>query len=114
MKKINKIEDHIDADKLEIPKIIPFHTDNIINDPIKSLNIDINNFNNIDDPSLNSGLNLNKISSIQSELLNRLKDNIKLNLLNGNEAKNFTTVIHKKVPILKRKNNDNPLIIWEN
>ena len=84
-----------------------------MSDPIKSLKIDINNFNNINNPSLNSGLDIKRISSIQNELLDRLKDNIKLNLLNEEESKKLT-VVHKEVPIVKRENNDNPGFTWEN
>ena len=108
-----KIEDHIDPTKLEIPKIIRSNDDNIMRDPIKSLNIDINSFNNINDASLNSGMNLNKISTIQNELLDRLKDNIKLNILNAEESKKMI-VTSKKVPIIKKTNTDNPTLTWEN
>lgn len=113
MSKKTNSEDQINPDKLEIPKIIFTNSDNFMKNPIESFNININKFNNINDASLKNGLDINKISSIQKELLNRLKDNIKFNFMNENESKNFT-VVHKKVPIFKRKNNDNPTITWDN
>lgn len=77
------------------------------------MNVNINNFNNINDPRLNKALDIKRISSIQNELLNRLKDNLRLNLLNEEESKKIT-VTHKEVPIIKRENNDNPDVTWEN
>jgi len=97
---------------MEIPQIIK-NTSDFMRDPIKSLNVNINSFNNINDPSLNTALNIKKISTIQDELLNNFKLNMKFNLLSDKESKKIITVAHKEVPIIKRENIDNPNLSWD-
>jgi hypothetical protein len=99
----------LNTDDYEVPEMVkpkdPFKFDT---NSIDSLKIDINQFNNINDSNLLNSLDFNKIYSVQSDLLNSLKDQIKLNLLSNEEQKNLR-VSRKQVPIVI-KNNDDPFV----
>lgn len=99
----------LNTDDYEVPEMVkpkdPFKFDP---NSIDSLKIDINQFNNNIDNNLLNSLDFNKISSIQSDLLNGLKDQIKLNLLGDGEQKHLR-VSRKQVPIII-KNNDDPFV----
>lgn len=99
----------LNPDDYEIPELKkPQYSIESDTDPIDSLKININQFNNIKNVNLSDSLDFNKISSIQNDLLSRLRDQIKLNLVDDEEAKKLR-VAYKKVPIVI-KNNDEPFV----
>lgn len=100
----------LNTDDYEIPELRkaskdPFKFDT---NSIDSFKVNINQFNNIDNLDLNNSLDFGKISSIQNDLLNQLKDHLKLNLVSDEEAKKLR-VVKRQVPIII-KNNDDPYI----
>lgn len=71
--------------------------------PIDTLNFNINNYNNINNNLVTKSLDFNKISTIQENLLKRLKDEFKISMLGKLPGTNLT-VTYKKVPVIKSEN----------
>ncbi len=74
---------------------------------IKSFQVDINKFNNNKNAYSSDSLDFDRISSIQNELLNGLKDQLRLNFVNQESKKLRNS--YKNRPIII-KNNDDPFV----